>query len=202
MKRLKALEPLQKQVGQVDSAEGEKRRLAELKETWSSDRERLVASGRFDDERAVTAASTFQTKLSMYPYKVRQLDALIANVVDGMGPALRAARNELSGEHDLLIVTARRDLVMAIEPALDRILGHDLDAAEAFAVQVANTSLVVRTLLAIEILASQNVAHPVDQARELLGAGSILARIREAFFSGDKLNLEAVEKKTAFKVAP
>jgi hypothetical protein len=55
MNRYKALEPLRKQVNQIDSAEAEKRRLAGLKETLSSDRERLVASSRFDDERAVRA---------------------------------------------------------------------------------------------------------------------------------------------------
>jgi hypothetical protein len=118
-----------------------------------------------------------------------------------MSPALRALRNELSDEHGLLIMTARRDLVMAIEPALDRILGHDPDVAEAFALQVANASLVVGTLLGIDILGSQDAGHPVDQARELLNAGHLLERIREAFFSGDKLDLEAVAKKTAFKFA-
>ena len=202
MKRYKAFEPLHKLVQQVDSADAESLRLEALQGTLSSERERLVAGGGFDDERAVALASTLQTKLSMLPFKLKQLDDLKANVIDGManGP-IRALRNELSDDHGLLIKMAKEDLISAIEPELNHFLGHAPDLVKLFAQQIANASLVVNTLLGIDPLGSQSMAHPIDQARSLLALAGTLERIRAAFFTGDTINLASVNKKTTFRLA-
>jgi hypothetical protein len=202
MKRYKAFDSLHKLVQQVDSADAEIGRLEALKTTLSSDRERLVASGRFDDERTVGAASTLQIKLSMLPLKLKQLDDLKANVIGELadGP-IRALRNELSDDHGLLIMRGKEDLISAIEPELNRFLGHAPDHVKMFAQQIANASLVVNTLFGLDPIGSQSMGQPIDQARSLLALAGTLERIREAFFTGDTLNLAAVNKKTAFRLA-
>ena len=200
MNRYKDYEPLQKLVQQVDSAEAEIRRLEALKVTLTEEMQRLVASGKYEDERNVTAASTLRTKLSMIPFRQRQLGDMARSVSDDLGKPMQALRTELLDERDRLMRAAHDGLVPAVALALERFLGHEPASVDAFAEQIVARCLVVKNLRDINPLDGQGTAL-IAQARNMLSVGVAFDRIRAAFFTGDKLNLGAVEKRILFNLA-
>lgn len=199
MNRFKAYEPLAKKVQQIDADESEMRRLEGLKTEIPQQHERLLESGRYEDERTVAIASTLQTKLAMVAPKLRQITRHRDSVEAGMGPDVQALRNELSDERDQLAAAAMSGLVPAIAAALKPFLGYNPDHINEFAERIAADALVVRTICRLDPLAMQS-GPLADQGRNLLGVAALFERIREAFFKGESLDLSAVAKKTQFRL--
>ena len=201
MTRYKGYAPLQKLVQQVDSAEAEIRRLEALKTTLSEEREKLIGGGAFEDERKVTAASTLGTKLSMIPFKLRQLQDMVRSVRDDLGTLIRALRIELGEEQAHLLGAARGTLASFITPELRRVLGHDPQMAERYALEIASRSLCCQLIAEITPSQAEWETNPLERAKGLLRNAVAVERIRAAFFKGEELDLGAVEKKTGFKLA-